>query len=146
MVSVDGLGEDVEHGLEAAEVALGEPGQRPVLEHRQVLMHPGGGSAAAAGEPHGEGAAVLGAYVAGDVPPGLQPVQIAGEGGALVGERPVQLGHRARAGLGQVGQEVRLALGETERRLGGFQVQADPVGGAVNERDQLEAWLHDGFG
>ena len=145
-MALDGLGERVQNGLEAAQIALGESGERAVLEHREVLMHPRCSTRSAAGESHGEGTAVLGPHVAGDVAPGLQPVQVAGEAGALVGERLVQLADRAGACLSQVGQEMGLTLRETERRLGSLQVEADPMGGAVNEGDQLEPWLHDGFG
>ncbi len=136
----------MEHGLEAAQVALGQPRQGPVLEREEVLVHPGCRARAAPGEPDGERAAVLGAHVAGHVAAGLQPVEVAGQRGPLVGEGPVQLGHRAGAGLGQVGQEVSLALGEAERGLRPVEVQADAVGGAVDEGDQLEAGLHADFG
>src|SRR5215472_1295071 len=104
-------------------------------------MHPRCSTRSAAGESHGEGTAVLGPHVTGDVAPGLQPVQVAGEAGALVGERLVQLADRAGACLGQVGQEMGLTLRETERRLGSLEGEADPVGGAVNEGNQLEPWL-----
>ena len=136
----------MQDGLEAAQVALGESGERAVLEHCEVLMHPRCSTRSAAGESHGEGAAVLGPHVAGNVPASLEAVQVAGEAGALVGERLVQLAHRAGACLRQMREEMSLSLRETERRLGSLQVQADSVGGAVNEGDQLEPWLHDGFG
>jgi hypothetical protein len=142
MVSVDGLGERVQHGLEAAQVTLREPGQRPVLEVGEVLVDPGRGPRASSGQAHGEGAPVLGPDVAADLTTRLQPVQVAGQRGSLVGERPVELGHRGRAGLGQVGEEMGLALGEAQGRLRGLQVQADAVGGAMDEGNELQAGLH----
>ena len=82
----------MQHGLEAAQVALREPGQRPVLEVGEVLVDPGRGPCASAGQAHGEGQAVLGPHVAADVAARLQPIQVAGQRGSLVGERAVEIG------------------------------------------------------
>ena len=105
-------------------------------------MHPGRRPRAAPGEPDGERAAVLRTDLAGDVAAGLQPVEVAGQGGALVGEGPVQLGDRAGPGLGQVGEKMTLALREAERGLRRLEVQAEAMGGAVDEGDQLEPRFH----
>jgi len=43
-------------------------------------------------------------------------------------------------------EEMRFPLGEAQRRLGRLEVQADAVGGPVDEGDELEAWLHSAFG
>jgi hypothetical protein len=58
----------------------------------------------------------------------------------------VEIGDRGGAGLGEVGQQMGLALGEAQRRLGVLQIQADPVGGAVDEGDELQSGLHDELG
>ena len=136
----------MQDGLEAAQVALGEAGERPFLEQGQDLVDAGGRAGAGPGEADGEGPAVLGSDLPGDVAPGLQAVQVAGERGAFVGKGPVQLGHRAGTRLGEVGEEMTFPLREPQRRLGGVQVEADAVRGPVNEGDELEAGLHTGIG
>ena len=96
----------------------GSPASAALLQRLQAAVHAGGERAARAGEPHHEGAAVLGVQGARHQPARLQAVQVAGEGGALVGEGGVQGGERARAGLGQVREQVGLALGELQRGRG----------------------------
>jgi hypothetical protein len=56
-----------------------------------------------------------------------------------VGKGPVQLTDRARAGLGQVGQQMALSLGQAQGRSGRFQEKSDPVGGAMDGRHQEQA-------
>jgi len=136
----------MEHGLEAAKVALGEAAQGPVLERQEVLVDASRRAGAAPGEPHRERSPVLRPDVPGHVPAGLQPVEVTRQGRALVGEGPVQVGDRAGAGLGQVSEEVALALGEVERRLGGVEVQADAMGGASTKgtswsRGFMRIWI-----
>ena len=52
----------------------------------------------------------------------------------------------AGAGLREVGEEMGLALGQAQRGLRRLEVQADAVGGAVDEGHELKTGFHAGFG
>ncbi len=55
-----------------------------------------------------------------------------------MGEGPVQLRHRGGAGLDEMCEQVRFALGHMERRLRRVQPETDAVGRAMDARDERE--------
>ena len=73
-------------------------------------MHASGHPASLRGWRDDEGAAVRGAYGAGDEAARRQAIQDARQRGALVGEAAMQLGDGRRTGGREQRQDVRLAL------------------------------------
>ena len=70
-----------------------------------------------------------------------EPVQNAGERRPLVRQYLVELAYRRRAGMREVGEDVRFALGKPVFTKQG-QVKTDPVGCAMNPGDELQLHGH----
>jgi len=92
---------------------------------------------AGAGEADRKRPPVLGAGLTLHQAARIQPVEHAGQRGALVREGAMQIGDRSVTGFVQMAEDVRLRLREIGRVS--LDKQAYPMGGPVDAEDQLKA-------
>ena len=120
-----------QHLHEAANIVARHARRNGALEVRQMTMHASGHAAPFCRWRDDERPPVSGAHGAGDETAVHQPIQNARQGGALVCEAAVELGDGRGTGGGEQREDMRLALRQRIVFQAG-EVEADPVGGAVN--------------
>jgi len=100
------------HLHERFDLAAGDAARDGLLEVGEVTVHTPGGGASFGGRCDHEGPPVVGADVAGDETPVVEPIQDAGQGRPFVREPAMQIGDGGRRRGGERREDVRFALRE----------------------------------